>query len=182
MTCPRCAGRTRKLRVKSVQLDRCSNCQGTWFDADELRVLKDREKGGDYRWIDIDLWRDRAKFRAGRQEKLVCPKDGETMTTVRYGRSAIRVEICGVCEGVWLDQGEYAKITAYLEKKVNEETVSDYLHELREEFVDLFKRRKGVREEVADMAKVVHLLELRFSVEHSGIVERLRRTVHIPGA
>jgi Zn-finger nucleic acid-binding protein len=182
MKCPRCAGRTRKMRVKSVQVDRCTKCLGTWFDADEMRVLKDREKRGEYRWIDVDLWRDRTKFRAGRQEGLVCPKDGESMVTVRYGRSPVRVEICGLCAGVWLDQGEYTKITAYLEKKVNSETVGEYLHELREEFVDLLTRRKGIRAELGDMAKVLHLLELRFMVEHSGVVDGLKRNVRIPGA
>jgi len=182
MKCPRCAGRTRKMRVKSVQVDRCAKCFGTWFDADEMRVLKDREKRGEYRWIDFDLWRDRAKFRAGRQEGLVCPKDGEAMITVRYGRSPVRIDICGRCQGIWMDQGEYAKVIAYLDKKVNSETVGEYLHELREEFVDVFTRRKGVRAELADMAKVVHLLELRFRAEHPKLVEQLERTIRIPGA
>lgn len=182
MKCPRCASRTRKVRVKSVQVDRCMKCLGTWFDAGEMRVLKDREKRGDYKWIDIDLWRDRAKFRAGRQEGLLCPKDGQSMITVRYGRSPVRVEICAICQGVWLDQGENAKVLAYLEKKVNTETVGEYLHELREEFVDLLTLREGVRAEIADIAKVLHLLELRFRAEHPKLVEQLERTIRVPGA
>ena len=39
MKCPRCASRTRKVRVKSVQVDRCMKCLGTWFDADEMRGI-----------------------------------------------------------------------------------------------------------------------------------------------
>jgi Zn-finger nucleic acid-binding protein len=157
-------------------------CLGTWFDAGEMRVLKDREKGGDYKWIDIDLWRDRAKFRAGRQEGLKCPKDGQSMITVRYGRSPVRVEICAICQGVWLDQGENAKVLAYLEKKVNTETVGDYLHELGDEFIDLITLREGVRAELADIARVLHLLELRFRAEHPELVDQLERTLRVPGA
>ena len=39
----------------SVQVQRCPACNGAWYPRDHLRVLKDREAHGDYRWIDVDL-------------------------------------------------------------------------------------------------------------------------------
>ncbi len=182
MQCPRCAGRTRKVRVKSVRVDRCTSCRGTWYDAGELRLIKDREQRGDYRWIDVDLWKDRRKFLTGEQEGLVCPKDGRPMTTVRYGKSPVRVEICGHCKGIWLDRGEYEKILEQLEHKVNEETLAEYLGELKDEFVEVFTGPEGPRSELADLAKVLHLLELRFIVEHSDFAATLQRIAKVPGA
>ena len=182
MTCPRCGGRTRKRRIKSVQVDRCPACGGTWFAAGKLQLLKNRERAGDYCWIDIDLWRDRRQFRAGRQQRLVCPRDGRPMITVRYGTSRVRVDICSACRGIWLDRAEYDKIVAYLEKRVNTETVQGYLRDLEEEFVEFFTGRKGLTAELAGLTKVLHLLELRFTVQHPRIASTLRSASRgVPG-
>jgi Zn-finger nucleic acid-binding protein len=172
----------RKVRVKSVQIDRCPGCQGTWYDTDELRLIKDREQGGDYRWIDVDLWKERRRFVTGEQEGLACPKDRHGMTTLRYGDSKVRVEVCGQCHGIWLDHGEYERIVAHLEEKVNDETLAGYLADLRDEFVEIFTGPEGARSELADLAKVLHLLELRFVVELGGVAALLQRISRVPGA
>ncbi len=183
MNCPRCAKTTRKQTVKSVRLDRCPSCDGTWYDAGELRVLKDRASSGDYRWIDLDLWRDRGRFRAGRQESLLCPKDKTTMTTVRYGTSRVRIDTCGRCRGIWLDKTEYEKVLKYLDKRVDTETVEGYLEDLKEEFLEIFTGPEGFRSEIADFLKVLHLLELRFIVQHPRIATTVRTASRgVPGA
>lgn len=183
MTCPRCAAELKSATTRGVRYRRCPKCGGSWFPADKLRVLKDKAAGGDYRWIEIDLWKDREKFRAGRQEKLVCPRDKQTMTTVRYGDSTVRVDICPACGGIWLDAKEYAKITKYLEHRVDSETVAGYVGELRSEFVDIFTNPRHAGTEAGNFFKVLHLLELRFFIEHSGIATAIRSAGRgIPGA
>jgi len=183
MTCPRCGGRTRARTIKSLKIDSCPSCGGSWYGAAELRLLKDREKAGDYRWVDVDLWRERERFRAGRQEHLTCPKDKREMTTVRYGASRVRVDICNRCRGIWLDQSEYEKILKHLEKRVNSETLQEYLDDVREEFIEIFSGAESFRSEIGDFLKVLHLLELRFKVEHPNIVAALERAARgVPGA
>jgi Zn-finger nucleic acid-binding protein len=183
MTCPRCGGRTRARTIKSLKVDRCPSCGGSWYDAAELRLLKDREKAGDYRWIDVDLWRERQRFRSGKQEHLVCPKDKREMTTVRYGTSRVRVDICSRCRGIWLDQAEYEKILKHLEKRVNTETLAEYVDDVREEFFEIFSGQESFRSEIGDFLKVLHLLELRFIVQHPNIAAHLRALVKgVPGA
>ncbi len=183
MSCPRCAAELKATTTRGVRYRRCPACRGSWFPGDKLNVLKDKSARGDYRWIDIDLWKDRAKFRAGKQEKLVCPKSGQTMVTVRYGDSSVRVDLCPICQGVWLDAKEYAKLTNYLEQRVNSETVAGYVDELRDEFVDIFTNPKHAASEAGAFLKVLHLLELRFGVEHKNIAEALRSAGRaIPGA
>ncbi len=183
MDCPRCRAQLRRRRFQSVTFQRCPKCGGAWYGADKLRILKNRAAHGDYRWIDIDLWKDRRKFRAGKQKRLVCPKDGRTMVTVRYGDSRIRVDICERCRGIWLDANEYGKVLRYLERKVDSETVAGYLQDLRKEFADALSHPTRVASDLADMAKVLHLLELRFIVQHSGIAGALRSVSRgVPGA
>ncbi len=183
MSCPRCSAALRAATARGVRYRRCPKCGGSWFAGDKLRVLKDTAAGGDYRWIEIDLWQDRDKFRAGKQEKLVCPKDRQTMVTVRYGDSDVRVDTCPDCRGVWLDAKEYAKIVKYLEQRVDTETVAGYLDELRDEFVDIFTNPKHAGSEAGNFLKVLHLLELRFFVQHSNIGAALRSGARgIPGA
>jgi len=174
MNCPRCGVRLRRRGLGSVVYQRCIACGGAWYGADKLRLLKNRAAHGDYRWIDIDLWRHRRKFRAGRQERLACPKDGRTLVTVRYGDSRIRVDICDLCQGIWLDTTEYDKILHYLERKVDSETVAGFLADLRKEFVDALRHPTRAASDLVDLAKVFHLLELRFIVQHRNIATALR--------
>jgi uncharacterized protein len=183
MKCPRCHVRLRPRKLGSVTVHRCPECGGAWYDAGKFRLLKRRASHGDYRWIHIDLWKDEAKFRAGKQERLVCPNDKQTMVTVRYGDSGIRVDICEKCHGIWLDAKEYAKILRYLEHKVDSETVEGYLHDLRKEFADALTHPTRAPEDIGDMTKILHLLELRFIVQHPKIANLLRATARgVPGA
>jgi Zn-finger nucleic acid-binding protein len=171
MNCPRDGATLRTATTRGVRYRRCPTCSGNWIPNDKLRVLKDSAARGEYRWIDLDLWKDREKFRAGRQEKLVCPKDRQAMVTVRYGESNVRVDVCAKCAGVWLDASDYTKIAKYLEQRVNSETVAGYTGELRDEFVDVFTNPRHAGSEAGSFFKVLHLLELRFGVEHKNIAE-----------
>ena len=182
MDCPRCGTALKRRRMKSVGFQRCPPCGGSWYRADRLGVLKEREAHGDYRWIDVDLWRERERFRAGKQEHLVCPKDKVEMTTVRYGTSRVRVDICTRCRGIWLDQSEYDKILKHLEKRVSTETFEEYLDDVREEFIEIFSGPESFRSEIGDFLKVLHLLELRFIVQHPNVAAGLQRAARgVPG-
>ena len=183
MQCPRCSNKMRRRRVKSLGIERCPDCGGSWYGADKLRLLKDKESAGDYRWIDVDLWQHAGQFRAGKQERLACPRDKTVMTTVRYGDSRIRVDICAQCRGIWLDKGNYARILKYLEKQVDSETLGGYVHDLRDEFLEIFLGPESAPSELANFTKVLHLLELRFVVQHPRIASALRSVTRgVPGA
>ena len=166
MECPKDHNALASLAIGSVCIDRCPSCGGTWYDFNELRVLKDKEARGDYCWIDFDLWKDIDKFRATSQEAYACPKDGTPMTTVHYGDSPILVDICSQCRGTWLENEGYEKIIAYLDKTVNTQSVRDYLSDIRQEFLEVFARPEGRLPEIQDFGKVLYLLQLRFVIQH----------------
>jgi Zn-finger nucleic acid-binding protein len=140
-------------------------------------MLKDREDSGDYRWIDVDLWKEAQHFRVESEHRYQCPEDGESMTTVRYGDADVAVDFCPKCGGIWLDKGEYDAILAWLQTKVDASSVDDYLEDLREELVEVLTGPEGPIEELRDLSKVLYLLELRWFVEHprvQALVDRLR--------
>lgn len=170
MDCPKCGVATEEVEIKSVKVNRCPQCAGSWYDQDELRLLKDKESGGDYRWIDVDLWRDTEKVKVAEKSAANCPKDGAPLATVHYGESQIAVEVCPRCFGIWLDAGEYDKIVQHLEEKVDSETFAQYLRDVEGEFVELFTGDEGLKSELSDLGKVFCLLRLRFAVEHPRLV------------
>jgi predicted Zn-ribbon and HTH transcriptional regulator len=45
MHCPKCGATLVEERYHGVQVDRCPECRGLWFDAGEAESLLDREPG-----------------------------------------------------------------------------------------------------------------------------------------
>jgi hypothetical protein len=166
MNCPNCHHNLEAVDVGGIHINRCPNCKGTWFDKNELRVLKDRQANGDYQWLNVDLWRDVDKFRARRQQRYTCPKDGNQMTTVHYGESNVAVDICSMCQGIWLDHDEYREIIRYLEETVDSSSSADYLKDVRNELAEVFEGRESPLGALQDIGKILYLLEVRFTVEH----------------
>jgi Zn-finger nucleic acid-binding protein len=169
MDCPRSHGRLEAVSVGSIHIDRCTQCAGSWYDRGELRLLKDKEARGDYRWIDFDLWKDTDRFRADKQQRYVCPRDGHPMTTIRYGQSPVLVDICSECHGVWLDRDEYDLIVTYLADTVNTQTAGDYLKDVRDEFIEILTGPEGPISEMNDFARVLYLLQLRLVIERPSL-------------
>lgn len=46
MKCPKCGMDLIEIDYKSVQIDKCSACEGIWLDAGELETISAMEKGG----------------------------------------------------------------------------------------------------------------------------------------
>ncbi len=183
MKCPNCSAAMRSVEMEAVPVHRCDSCGGTWCDADELRLLKDKESRGDYRWIDVDLWKDAEKLRAGQQRGLACPKDGKTLITVSYDNAPAAVDICATCRGAWLDKGDFDRIVAFLDHEVNAATVSDYLDDIKDELVEVITGPEHAFSELRDLSKVLYLLQLRFGAEHGRLADAFRRLARgIPGA
>ena len=150
-----------------TEVDYCPKCLGLWFEQDELRQAKD-EKDRDLNWLDIDLWKDKAKLKIGRSPRL-CPKDEVPLYKVQYGDSGIEVDVCNLCRGIWLDRGEFKKIIDYLREQGKEEMLKNYLSNLIKEGVEIFTGPEGFKEEAADFLTVIKLLDYKFASQHQAI-------------
>jgi Zn-finger nucleic acid-binding protein len=169
MKCPNEHGDLKTTTVGTVEIDICETCGGGWYDPGELRVLKDRESLGDYRWIDVDLWKDPERFHTPDQRGLVCTRCDTEMVTLRYGETNVVLDACSTCKGVWLDKNEYDEIIAELEKRVNTTTLKGYLSDLKDEFIEIFVGREGPISGLKDLDRVLYLMQLRFGAEQPGL-------------
>jgi Zn-finger nucleic acid-binding protein len=164
MVCPLCKTELKKAVFYGTEVDYCSKCLGLWFDRDELRQAKD-EKDKDLNWLDIDLWKEEAKFKISKDKKI-CPKCGVPLYEVNYGDSDIKVDICNLCQGIWLDRGEFKKIIDYLREKDKEEILKNYFKNLIAEGLEIFTGPESFREEVGDFLTILKLLNYKFLTQH----------------
>lgn len=46
MKCPKCGMNLVEIDYKNIKVDKCSECEGIWFDAGELETVMKMDKGG----------------------------------------------------------------------------------------------------------------------------------------
>jgi len=167
MICPIDKTNLEKAVFSGIEVDYCPECLGLWLEEEELRWAKDY-KDRNLRWLDVDLWKDNAKFQISSSKKL-CPKDRLPLYQAEYGDSGIEVDLCNICKGVWLDRGEFQKIIQYLKKTANEEILNDYLKNLREEFWEIFTGPETFKEEINDFLVILKFLNYKLLVQYPNI-------------
>ena len=82
MDCLNNHGELERVLFNNVEVDYCPTCLGVWFGEDELRFAKD-EKDKQLNWLDVDLWRDKGRFRILKIGK-VCPSCRMPLYEVNY--------------------------------------------------------------------------------------------------
>ena len=89
-----------------IEVDRCTRCEGLWFDAGELEWLA---RDGFAETIDVGTAEEGRDMNA--LIEIDCPRCGRAMQHVadRY-KPQIRYEVCGECRGVFLDAGEFREL------------------------------------------------------------------------
>ncbi|HZX49858.1 MAG TPA: zf-TFIIB domain-containing protein [Candidatus Paceibacterota bacterium] len=165
--CPQCNVDFEQALVTNVQVDYCPRCYGLWFEESELDLAKD-EKDRSLRWLDIDLWKHEEKFQVSRGREL-CPQDRMPLYEVRYGDSNVRVDVCNICNGIWLDRGEFIEIIEYLREKGTREIMHSYAKNLAEEFWEVFAGPEMLRDEVLDFLTILKVLRYKFVAQHPAV-------------
>ncbi|MDP3982122.1 MAG: zf-TFIIB domain-containing protein [bacterium] len=169
MKCPQCSIPLEKTLLMNVEVDYCPRCLGMWFEEDELRQAKD-ERDRDLRWLDIDLWKDHTKFRVSSGRKL-CPAHRLPLYEVSYGDSSIKVDVCSLDYGVWLDRGEFKEILNYLKERQEHEILYHYASNLMQESWEVFAGPEMLREEIVDFLTIIKMLRYKFAVQNPKIAE-----------
>ena len=169
MQCPSCKKKLDISILSNVEVNYCSNCLGIFFEEEELRWAKDK-KDKNLRWLDIDLWEDVSKFRISREQKL-CPSCRLPLYEVNYGDSKIKIDLCNLCYGIWLDRGEFLRIIEYLKEKGQLEILNKYAKNLTKEFWEIFIGPESLREEIFDFLTILKILNYKFTIQHPNIAE-----------
>jgi Zn-finger nucleic acid-binding protein len=110
MKCPKCRTATlESLVVDEVEVDRCSTCDGLWFDRGELGNLLDSKE---------ELLAPLLKGEDEADHDHVhgaCPRHRVALMKVLSLRNKeVAVETCPVCQGIWLDGGEFRRIRTHM--------------------------------------------------------------------
>jgi uncharacterized protein len=104
MKCPKCSDSQLKPQVlRGVEVDRCGDCGGVWFDENELaKLLADGGGGNALRGSDSGMNRQPGE----------CPRDGTKLLRVfsKQNRSVV-IDRCPTCKGIWLDAGEFQRVS-----------------------------------------------------------------------
>jgi len=108
MNCPKCQTATlTEVKVEGVAVDRCSECDGIWFDAEELsqllaedaKVVGELRRGSSHGQLDEKHGR--------------CPRDSADLLRMYSAIDrSVTLDACADCHGIWLDGGEFAKLFA----------------------------------------------------------------------
>ena len=103
MKCPKCISPMIKLLFEGVEVERCTDCHGLWFNPMEREELKKRRASEIIDNGDAHLG---SEF--NRVNGIVCPRCESLMIPmVALGHPRIRFEQCTTCGGSFFDAGEF---------------------------------------------------------------------------
>lgn len=159
MICPKCKTECDTKEIQDIEIDICPNCEGMWFDFDELRRVKDITDS-DLIWMDFELWKHPEIFKFYKKS-LICSKCNKKMIACEYGKTGVEIDYCLVCKGIWLDKGEFEKIIESLQKELVSKSAPDYLRASLQEAKELVTGEEGFASEWKDFLKVLKMLEYR---------------------
>jgi Zn-finger nucleic acid-binding protein len=123
MQCPKCNGGMTTIEYEGVSVDRCTGCNGLWFDMLEREHLK---------WIEgsesIDIGSAETGEKYNRMKFVRCPVcKTELIEMVDREQPHIHYEACTSCYGIFFDAGEF--------RDYKERTVLEF-------FKDLFAKER----------------------------------------
>ncbi|MDH3613206.1 MAG: MFS transporter [Gammaproteobacteria bacterium] len=102
MRCPKCRADMEQISYEGTEVDRCRICNGIWFDAGEIDLIKNKKAAAAI---------DTGDAKTGKQSNAIdsyqCPRcSGAMVKVVDPRQTHIWYETCGSCHGSYLDAGE----------------------------------------------------------------------------
>ncbi len=108
MRCPKCRADMEQIDYEGTEVDRCTICNGIWFDAGEIDVLKGKRAAAA-----IDTGDAETGKQGNTKTHYQCPRcSGEMLTVVDPVKTHICYETCSSCHGSYLDAGELSDLSS----------------------------------------------------------------------
>lgn len=106
LSCPKCGGKLEPVMYEIIEVDRCCQCNGIWFDSSEAENLK-KLRGSEQ----IDIGKvDNENQKEELETHILCPHCNIPMIKMLdFDKHPIWYETCPQCEGIWFDAGEFKK-------------------------------------------------------------------------
>jgi Zn-finger nucleic acid-binding protein len=107
-----------KVNFAGVEVDRCTDCQGLFFDELEKEQLQ-KMRGAE----GIDVGDAKLGREFNKVDRIQCPRCGSRMIRmVALGQPHIWFEHCTVCDGSFFDAGEF--------RDLKHHTILDFFRDL----------------------------------------------------
>ncbi|WP_163339403.1 zf-TFIIB domain-containing protein [Desulfopila sp. IMCC35008] len=118
MKCPKCHSDMEKVYFQTVEIDRCKDCKGLWFDLLEHEQLKMMDGSEE-----VDIGDPNVGKKFNDKDSINCPHCKARMVKmVDSKQSHIWYESCAICYGVFFDAGEFTDF--------KDETFTDYFKDI----------------------------------------------------
>jgi Zn-finger nucleic acid-binding protein len=112
--CPECNIKLKEMPFDVCSVDYCSSCQGYFFDPKELEKVSGHQES------------KKLIITSSSQQVIIkrrvrsCPNCSSKMAIKEKG--GIEIDRCIFCGGVWLDGGEFQKISKILNAQLEQKT------------------------------------------------------------
>jgi len=106
------------IEFNGTEVDRCTICNGIWFDAGEIEILRNKQAAAA-----IDTGRAATGKQSNALDEYQCPRcSGAMVRVVDPQQRHIWYETCSSCNGSYLDAGELLDLSTV--------TVADFFKDL----------------------------------------------------
>lgn len=124
LKCPDCSINMKPFLCRHIVVERCSRCQGIWFDKQELGVF-----GETLRNLPIESIRVETPERDRRTILSTCPHCQLLLNESSFAyNSDVRIQTCERCSGIWLRYPELFRYIDYVRTgKIIEPLVKGFL-------------------------------------------------------
>ena len=171
MKCPNCKiYELADINVNGVEVHTCRFCHGFWLTKNELEDIKDRIP--DDAWLNLDLWNDKKKLTARRSDKI-CPVCNTLLCSFEWDNSNIIIEMCGQCNGIWLNEGGLKKIIEYIKKTADLDILEKYWETLKNKVGEVFNSSNSLKHEMNDLWTVLNMFKYKFMVQNPNLAAEL---------
>jgi uncharacterized protein len=123
MICPNDRIEMRQVKVEShygqsVIVDQCPVCGGIWFDKLELYSVK-QGQADTLETLNVDILRSPSVIE---NSDLICPRDNAKLAQFvdPYFPKEIIVVRCPVCDGLWLNRGEFTRYQRFRQGRIGQ--------------------------------------------------------------
>lgn len=107
MICPKCKSDMEPIDFEGVEVDRCKNCNGIWFDVGEEDWLLGTDAVSAIDTGDPQIGKETNEI-----DNYRCPRcNGGMLRRVDPRQSQIRYEECTSCKGTFFDAGEFTDLS-----------------------------------------------------------------------
>ena len=107
MECPKCESKFERVTFNNIDIERCTQCKGLWFDMLEKEDLQ-KMKGA----VSIDIGDAQVGKQFSQMRNINCPDCHHQMIPmVDKDQFHIKYESCPNCFGTFFDAGEFRDLT-----------------------------------------------------------------------